>query len=102
MTTKQQFQLIDGIFTPSEASRVLLSLVQRKIDYHRMEKLSNEERFGGDTAHSEGRLRDLAALHSSLKEYLALAAESHQTLEIKGCIEIKPLPAAPPLSPGSP
>ena len=100
MITEQQFQLIDGIFTPAEASRVLLSLVQRKIDYHRMEQLSNEERFGGDTAHSEGRLRDLAALHASLKEYLAVAAESHQTLEIKGWIEIRPLPAVVPSSPG--
>ena len=102
MITKEQFQLIDGIFTPSEASRLLLSLVQRKIDYHRMEKLSNEERFGGDTAHTEVRLRDLAALHASLKEYLALAAESHETLEIKGFIEITPLEATPPASPGSP
>ena len=95
MITKEQFKLIDGIFTPSEASRLLLSLVQRKIDYHRMEKLSNEERFGGDTAPTESRLRDLTALHASLKEYLALAAESHQTLEIKGRIEITPLGAIP-------
>ena len=96
MNNQQQFQLIDGVFTPAEASQVLLSLVKSKMDYHRMEKLSNEERFGGDTTHSERRLRDLAHLHASLKEYLILAADSNQTLEIKGFIEIKIVhPASP-------
>ena len=64
MNTPQQFQLIDGTFTPSEASRVLLSLVNSKMDYHRLEQLSNQERFGQDTSHSEVRLRNLAKLHA--------------------------------------
>ncbi|MDB6133666.1 MAG: hypothetical protein JWM59_1909 [Verrucomicrobiales bacterium] len=102
MTTEQQFQLIDGIFTPSQASRVLLSLVKCKIDYHHIEKLSNEERFGGDAAHSESHLHYLAKLHTSLKEYLALAAQANQTLEIEGCIKIKPVRNIALSGPGKP
>ncbi len=88
MNSKQSFQLIDGSFTSSEASRVLFALVQSKIDYHRLEKLSNEERFGKDTAHSEKRLQELAKLQAAMKEYLSVAADANQTLEIKGIIEI--------------
>ncbi len=89
MNTPRQFQLIDGTFTPSEASRVLLSLVNSKMDYHRLEQLSNHERFGQDTSHSEVRLRDLAKLHANLKEYLSQAADSNQSLRITGRIEIE-------------
>lgn len=88
MNSNTRFQLIDGSFTSAEASRVLFSLVQSKIDYHRLEKLSNEERFGHDTAHSERRLQDLTELQAALKGYLNVAADANQTLEIKGFIEI--------------
>ena len=94
MNSNTRFQLIDGSFTPSEASRVLFSLIQSKIDYHRLEKLSNEERFGQDTTHSERRLQDLTRLQTALKEYLALAADANRTLEIKGFIEISVLNGA--------
>jgi hypothetical protein len=88
MKDTQHFQLIDGTFTPAEASRVLLSLVKSKIDYHNLEKLSNEERFGRDLAHSEKRLRDLAQLNTVLKELCASAAEAKQNLKISGWIDI--------------
>ncbi len=92
MKDKQQFQLIDGTFTPAEATRVLLSLVKSKLDYHTMEKFSNEERFGKDPAHSEKRLRDLTKLDTALKEFFASAADSKQNLKINGWIEITPVP----------
>ena len=91
MKDKQHFQLIDGTFTPSEASRVLLSLVKSKMDYHNMEKFSNEERFGRDVTHSEKRLHDLAKLNTALKEFFASAADANQNLKINGWIEITPV-----------
>ena len=86
-TNKQHFQLIDGTFTPSEASRVLLSLVKSKMDHHRVEKFSNEERFGRDLAHSEKRLRELAELDRALKKLFGSISPT-QNLKIKGSIEI--------------
>jgi hypothetical protein len=88
MKDNQQFQLIDGTFTPSEASRVLLALVKSKIDYHSMEKFSNEERFGSDHTHAEKRLRELAKLESALRELFASAAEAGKSLKIEGRIEV--------------
>ena len=92
MKDKQHFQLIDGTFTPSEASRVLLSLVQRKMDYHRLEQFSNEVRLNQDPSHSEKRLQDLAKLENALKELFASAADAKQNLKINGWIEIAPAP----------
>ena len=88
MKDKQHFQLIDGTFTPSEAARVLLTLVKSKIDYHNMEKFSNEERFGRDVSHAEKRLCELKKLDSALKDYFASVADSKQKLKINGWIEI--------------
>lgn len=88
MNDKQVFQLIDGTFTPAEAAQVLHSLVKSKIDYHSMEKFSNEERFGSDLSHSEKRLRELTKLNAALKEFFASVADSKQHLKINGWIEI--------------
>jgi hypothetical protein len=88
MKSQQQFQLIDGTFTPSEAGQILLSMVKSKIDYHSLERYSNEERFGRDTTQSEVRLEKLQKLNTSLKELLALADAEKQNLKIDGWIEI--------------
>jgi len=88
MKHQQRFQLIDGAFTPSEAGRVLFSLVKSKIDYHSLEKYSNEERFGQDIAHSEQRLKELRKLDAAIKEFLASVADEKQNLKIDGWIEI--------------
>jgi hypothetical protein len=89
MNDKQRFQLINGTFTPSEAAQVLLSLVKSKIDYHSLEKLSNEERFGRDLSHSETRLQRLRTLKTELEELFDSAAQAKQNLKIDGWIEIK-------------
>ncbi len=92
MKPSQQFQLIDGTFTPAEAAQVLLSLVKSKMDHHSMEKFSNEERWGTDPDHSEKRLRELANLRSALKELFASATDAKRNLKINGWIEITFVP----------
>ena len=88
MKDKRRFKLIDGTFTPSEAKRILLSLVKSKMDFHSMEKAGNEERFGRDLSHSERRLRELRDLKFALTELLDSAADAGKTFRIDGWIEI--------------
>lgn len=88
MKDPQHFTLLDGTFTVPEASRVLLSLINSKLDYHSMEKLSNEERFGRDLAQSEIRLRELSDLKSSVKDIIASADRNQQKLKIEGQLKI--------------
>ncbi|MCP5559890.1 MAG: hypothetical protein H7A55_19235 [Verrucomicrobiaceae bacterium] len=91
MTKLPHLKLIDGTFTPTEAGRVLLSLVKSKIDYHSLERLSNEERFGSDHSHSEKRIQELEELNRELKELLKTAANTNHNLKVNGWFEITPV-----------
>ncbi len=88
MKGKQNFKLIDGTFTASEASRVLLNLVGSKINYHTMENFSNQERFGKDLSKSVTRIKSLKKLQGSLKEVFDFAEKEGLNLKIDGLIEI--------------
>ena len=87
MQTKQQLRLIEGTFTPAEATQMLLSLVKSKIDFHTLEKASNKERFGSDGAQSEVRLVALRSLRHEITA-LCQSAAGEQRLKIDGWIEI--------------
>lgn len=41
---EQKIQLVNGEFTPSEASDVIMSLIGQKINYHKLEHLQYFER----------------------------------------------------------
>lgn len=92
MNTTQRHQLIDGNFTPADASQILLALVKSKIDFHNLEKLSNEERFGRDVAHSERRLIALRQLRETLRTVCQSAANAGQRMEVNAWIEISLVP----------
>lgn len=92
MDTNQKHKLIDGTFSPADARHVLLSLVKSKMDFHKIEKLSNEQRFGRDTANSEHRLAELKKLHETLKAVCDSAAEAGSLMRIHGWIDIELLP----------
>lgn len=94
MNTTQRYTLLNGIFSPDEARQVLLSLVKSKIDFHNMEKLSNEERFGRDIAHSERRLAELRQLHETLRTTCQSAADTARRVQVNGWIEITLIPSA--------
>lgn len=88
MKEKYNFKLINGTFTPSEASRILFDLISSKINYHTMENFSNQEKFGKDAPHSERRIKALQKAHTSLKEIFESAAKKKLKLKIDGSVEI--------------
>ncbi|BCX47109.1 UPF0753 protein [Haloferula helveola] len=92
MNPNQRYQLIDGKFTPEQARHVLLSLVKSKIDFHSIEKLSHEERFGEDATQPQRRLAELRKLRDTLLETCESMAETGTQVRINGWIEIEPLP----------
>jgi len=87
----QHFQLISGIFAPSDAKQVLLDLVNSKIRYHEIQLHSEQERFGHEPDHSASRLSELKDLHESMKRFFASAEESGARLRVNGWIEIESL-----------
>lgn len=89
MENSYEFKLVEGSFTPEEAGRVLLSLLQNKISYHNMEALSTQIRFGGDVSRYERRIEELKKISESLIVFLTEAGHHEKTLLIEGTFAIK-------------
>ncbi|MEK0450306.1 MAG: hypothetical protein RL088_2574 [Verrucomicrobiota bacterium] len=93
MNTPQRFKIIDGTFSAADATNALLAVVQSKIDFHNVEQLSNEMRFGRDVAHSERRLVELREMRETLRALCKSAAESGMRVEANGWLEVRLVPA---------
>ena len=101
MNTTENFKLVDGTFSAADASDLLLALVKSKIAFHNLEKLSNQERFGRDVAHSERRLAQLRGLHDALRVVCEKAAENDQEVQVNGWLEITLVPRQVAVSTGA-
>ena len=88
MENNHSFTLIDGIFAPSEAGKVLSDLISRKINYHQLEMFSNEERFGKDISNSKKRIEALKVTKNELKTIIEYAVKNRYQLKVNGFIEI--------------
>lgn len=64
-------RLIDGVFSPEQARNITLRLLTDKINYHSIEKVSNEERFGKDHHNSEKRIKELTEEKVELIKWLS-------------------------------
>lgn len=92
MEKEYQFKLIEGKFAPSEAGKVLFSLINNKINYHNLEKFSNQIRFDEDNSHSKVRLETLSKASSYIKDLIDEAALNNMELKIEGVIQLVLLP----------
>ena len=89
MTTKQNIQLVDGEFTPSEASDVIMSLIDQKINFHKLPRLALCEGFyGADTEYPDGRIYELENERSIAKEFISSVRYQGKKLKINGILEI--------------
>lgn len=87
--TKQKIQLVDGIFTVSEASDVVLSLLNEKINFHKLQRLSLCE--GSQTANTkypDERITELEHEKSVAKDFFAQARSKGNTIKIDGILNI--------------
>ena len=89
MENSYEFKLVQGSFSPEEAGRVLLSLLQNKISYHNMEALSTQIRFGGDVSRYERRIEELKEISESLTDFLTEAGHQKKALLIEGTFTIQ-------------
>jgi hypothetical protein len=51
-----QFKLVEGQYTTVEAQKILLGLINSKINFHQLEHFSNEIRFNENNNHSKIRV----------------------------------------------
>jgi len=88
MERKQNFKLIDGVFNPVEAKKIIISLINNKINYHNLEDFSNHVRFNNNLSHSQKRVNELQDAKEEIANLISLAEEKGWELKINSTIEI--------------
>ncbi len=85
----QKIQLVDGCFTVSEAVDVINALINEKINFHKLQRLSMCEGLAtADTLYPDGRIAELAQEKQIAQTFLATARKTGAKIKINGILEI--------------
>lgn len=85
---KEQFKLIDGIFSAADAKEVLLMLLEEKIKFHGLKSFSDEVRTGNKNRDSLARIAELEGIKNTIVRALTQDSENSDTFYIKSYIKI--------------
>lgn len=87
--TKQKIQLVDGTFTPSETLDVVLALLQEKINFHKLQRISwCEGSSDADTRYPDGRISELEDEKNVIREFVSQVRSEGKRLKINGVLNI--------------
>lgn len=86
---KQKINLIDGKFTPSEASDIIDALIREKINFHKIQRLQSW--IGDENCDNEplnGRIGELVEERKKARAFFKEAKQAGANLVINGTLEI--------------
>jgi hypothetical protein len=87
--TTQKLQLIKGEFSPSEASDIIIALIDEKINFHKIQRLQFwEGNHNYETDQLDGRIKELEEEKRIAREFLNKIRATGGRLKINGSIEI--------------
>jgi len=88
-TTTQKIQLVKGEFTPSEASHIIMNLIDEKINFHKLQRLQMwEGNHKSKTDQLDGRIQELEKEKEIAKKFINSTRGLGQNLSINGVLEI--------------
>lgn len=89
ISIEQKVQLVRGGFTPSEASDVVLGLIDEKINFHKLQRLRwCEGYFNADTSYADTRIAELQAEKQRVIAFIKAAREEGRCISINGVLEL--------------
>ena len=88
MKSDQEFKLIEGVFQPDEAQKLLMEMINTKINFHNLDAFSNHIRFNTSISNSKARVNELNETAEKLKLLMEYARDHNLELEIKSNISI--------------
>jgi len=93
MSKVQNYKLIEGRFSPSDATNVLFALFNSKINFHQLESFRIQEKnfVNPDSRKHEERVEELKQAYKYLKGIVNEASNDGMDLEIHGTIIMKPV-----------
>jgi len=87
--TDQKINLIDGHFTASEAADIINAVLNVKINFHKLHRLSITEGNSGDECeYDSGRIDELLQEQIIAKEFFAQARLNGKKLKMSSIINI--------------
>lgn len=85
----QKVKLVDGTFTPVQASDIVSSLIEKKINFHKVENLQNWERnHNSDPQPIIDRINELEKAKKEVKAFIREMKNSGKSLKIEGELKI--------------
>lgn len=85
----QKINLVEGQFTPSEASDVMEALIREKINFHKVQRL--QKLIGDDdceTAELSNRIAELLEEKQKARDFFLKARKAGRNVVINGTLEI--------------
>ncbi|WP_025742208.1 hypothetical protein [Aquimarina pacifica] len=87
---EQKVNLINGCFSPSEAATIINSLLQEKINFHKLQRLSLTEGNNQNTCEFDNkRIDELIYEQALAKEFFSQARLDGKKLVVKSTISIE-------------
>jgi hypothetical protein len=83
------FKLIDGEFSAEETQKILMSLINNKIDFHSLIAFSNHIRFNNDVNGSKKRIAELTQTRDKIAEITKKANLDGYHFKIKSVINLE-------------
>ncbi|GAA4886516.1 hypothetical protein GCM10023311_07090 [Flaviramulus aquimarinus] len=88
--TDQEIKLIDGCFTPAEASDIINSILDVKINFHKIQRLSKTEGNANDICeYDNSRILELIDAKHDAKSYFNDARLKGKKLKIESIVTIR-------------
>lgn len=86
---EQTVQLVKGAFTPSQALDIVMSLINQKINYHKLQGMQLwEQNHNYDEMPVNNRIDELEAQRAAAAAFIANARATGKQLQINGIIEM--------------
>lgn len=85
----EKIQLVKGEYTPSEASHIIMNLIDKKINFHKMRMLQIwESNHNCDTELLNVRIKELEKEREIAQEFIRNSEELGQNIRIDGVLNM--------------
>ena len=89
LTDQRTIQLVKGSFTPSEATDVIFSLIDEKINFHKLQKLTQwEGNHRSKSPQLNNRIEELEQEKETARRIIELARGQGKNVRISGVLKM--------------
>jgi dihydroorotase len=88
MQIKEEFKLIDGTFSQTEAMEILDNVFSSKIQFHKMKNFSSQIRFGKDDDFSKDRIVELNKIIEAITQLIKDPKIGNRKIKVTSVVNI--------------